>query len=350
MSLSHISTIVPQIVTAAAHSRPQFLRDLTAHFAELESLENPDAIVQLNELRMTEEGTLAIPNLGSFVFMEWALTQFAKLLGIAWDRWFDTSSASERADEINRRLSRRSQQVRLRTSRVARASNGKTGVLRAVVSPTFTPIPDSKLADMLTACLRDGDAELPISRLTMTDRTVSFLITVGRPFGTDVSDRTVGDVTGGVLVRNSGVGYASLVVSLQLTRLVCLNGMTCPVDDPLALHQAHRSFDEKRLLERLTEGLANLPGRLSSGVRRLAQARQRVISDPVAEFIQLLRVAHLPKRLLLDLQTAYAAEPEQTAFGISQAVTRASQKMPPEERFELDRAAGTYLRQTVSAN
>jgi hypothetical protein len=113
-----------------------------------------------------------------------------------------------------------------------------------------------------------------------------------------------------------------------------------PVDDPLALHQAHRSFDEKRLLERLTEGLANLPGRLSNGVRRLALARQRVISDPVAEFIQLLRVAHLPKRLLLDLQTAYAAEPEQTAFGISQAVTRASQKMPPEERFELDRREG----------
>lgn len=350
MTLSHISTIIQELVPPLAVSRPQFLRELVAHFASQESLENPDAIVQLSDLRMTEEGTLAIPNLGSFVFMEWALSQLANLLGIKWDRWFDTSSATERADEVNRRLSRRSQQVRLRTSRVARASNGKTGILRALVSPQFTPIPDSTLATMLMVCLGDVDAELPVSRLVMTDKTVSFLVSVGKPFGVDVSDRTVGDVTGGILVRNSGVGYASLVVSLQLTRLVCLNGMTAPIDDPLALRQPHRSFDESRLLGRLTEGLSNLPGRLATGVRRLAEARRQIVADPAAEFIQLLRSARQPKRLLPMLQAAYAHEPEQTMFGISQAATRASQGLCPEERFELDRAAGTYLANFSTAN
>jgi uncharacterized protein (DUF1778 family) len=58
----------------------------------------------------------------------------------------------------------------------------------------------------------------------------------------------------------------------------------------------------------------------------------------------------MPQKLLPELQAAYALEPEQTLFGISQAVTRASQNLSSEERFDLDRAAGTYLQQNISAN
>jgi hypothetical protein len=227
--------------------------------------------------------------------------------------------------------------------------NGKPGVLRAIVSPSFTPISDARLAMMLLSCLRGTDSDLRVSRLITTDRTVSYVIAIGRPFGVNVSDRVVGEVAGSVLIRNSGCGFSSLIASLHLVRLVCTNGLVCPVDDPVALRQPHRSFDEGRLIARLTEGFANLPGRLAEGAKRLALARGLVIADPITELVAILRSAHLPQRLLFQLEAAYALEPEATAFGISQAATRASQKLSPEERFELDRAAGTYLQQHLSA-
>lgn len=348
MSNLHIVETQAEVVSVVERPFPRTLRDLADYFAAREELENPDTTVLLNTLRMTNEGTLAVPGQGTFALTDWSRQQLANLLGIRWDRWFETSQPSERSEEVNLRLSRRNNAVKLRTARVAPIPNGKPGILRAIVSPSFTPIADSKLATMLMVCLGGIDHELTISRLAATDRTISYVVAVGKPFGANVSDRVVGDVAGSLVIRNSGVGFASLVVGLQLTRLICLNGMIAPVDDPIALRQAHRSFDEQRLVAKLTEGFSNLPGRLAEGARRLALARTLPISEPTTELMQLLRDAHLPQRLLPQLEFAYGLEPEATAFGISQAATRASQKFSDEERFELDRAAGSYLLHLLS--
>ncbi len=350
MTLSHISETLSRVVPQMERPSPKTLGDLAEHFASLESLENPDVALPLSELRMTEEGTLAVPSQGSFALTDWSRLQLSQLLGIRWDRWFQTARPDELADEVNRRLGRRDQTVKLRTARVALEPNGKPGVLRALVSPSFSPVPDSLLARMLSVCLSGAETELQVSQLYVTSRTTSYVVQVGRHFGRDVSDRVVGDVAGGLLVRNSGVGFASLVISLRLIRLICLNGMTAPIPDAIALRRAHRCFDEERLVTKLTEGLVNVPGRLSDGARLLAVARRHRVDDPVAELSQLLHDAHLPKRLLPALESAYREEPEATAFGVSQAATRASQKLSPEERFELDRTAGTYLQHLLSTN
>jgi len=349
MTLSHLSESLTEVVSQTT-SRPRTLPELASYFAAREELDNPDVVTPLDTLRMTEEGTLAIPGQGTFALTDWTRQQLSNLLGIRWDRWFFEASGLERADEINRRLSRRSNAMRLRTSRVAAVANGKPGVVRAIVSPSFTPIADSRFAMLLMTCLRDADADLKVSRFVATDRTVSYVVAIGKPFGANVSDRVVGDVAGTLLIRNSGVGFSSLVACLHVVRLICLNGMVCPVDDLIALRQPHRSFDEQRLLARLTEGFANLPGRLAEGAKRLAAARSIVVSDPVAELIRLLHDAHLPRRLLPQLESAYAIEPEATAFGVSQAATRASQTLTPEERFELDRVAGLYLLHLLSTH
>ena len=148
MSLSHISESVKTVISRVERPSPRTLSELVDHLRSLEALDNPDVNLPLDQLRMTEEGTLAVPGHGSFALTNWSRRQLSLLLGIRWDRWFQTASPEERADEVNRRLGRRSQSLKLRTARTATEPNGKAGVLRALVSPSFSPVPDSALANM----------------------------------------------------------------------------------------------------------------------------------------------------------------------------------------------------------
>ena len=61
---------------------------------------------------------------------------------------------------------------------------------------------------------------------------------------------------GGILVRNSGVGFASLLMTLHLTRLVCKNGMTAPLPDALLLKRRHRALG-RRLATLSASALSN---------------------------------------------------------------------------------------------
>lgn len=349
MSLSHISEALTQLVPPEPSSGYRRFHQMMTVLDERHLLQNPDEIVELKALRMTTEETIAIPNCGSYALTDWAKKQLASLLGIQWNRWFQLTTKEEQADEINRRLWRNSARMRLRTSRTALTTNGKTGVLRAIVTPAYSPISDSHLGNALKILLWPLEQEPRILRFEVTDRSVTFIMSIGKPFRPG-DDKVVGDVWGGLVVRNSDVGYASLSVTLSLVRLLCLNGMTAPIPDALLLKRTHRGITEDGLIEKLRFSVGDLPGKISRGAGILADARQRAIQDPEAEFVRLLQIAHMPQKLLPELQAAYALEPEETLFGISQAVTRASQKLSAEERFELDRAAGTYLQQNVSAN
>jgi hypothetical protein len=69
-------------------------------------------------------------------------------------------------------------------------------------------------------------------------------------------------------------------------------------------------------------------------------------------FLAILRAAHLPVKLAVQIAEAYDEEPalKGTAFGVAQALTRAAQAMTAELRFELEQAAGGYLRSLPRAN
>ena len=148
---------------------------------------------------------------------------------------------------------------------------------------------------------------------------------------------------GGVLLRNSGVGYASLIIAMHLTRLLCLNGMTAPLPDALLLRKRHRGFQEAALLEGLRMKAAELPGELGRSIERLVLSEGRPVSNVEAEITDVLRTSRLPSRLIAPIMAAYGREPIPSAFGVSQALTLAAQSLTPEERLELEQAAGEYL-------
>lgn len=336
MTLSHISEVIPTALASGAKS----LDDLIARFESQEALENPDVVMPMHRLRMTAQG-LDVPDVGTFALTDWAREQLAARVGVRWDRWFAKASAVERAGELNMRLERTSAEVRLRTSRYGTNGSGTAGTLRAFVSPGYTAIPDSRIAHLLGRVL-DNAGELGVRRVDTTDRSTTYVVGVGKPFRPGESHE-VGDVWGGLLVRNSGVGFASLSLSLHLERLLCKNGMTAPVPDAVLLRRSHRGIDENAVEEVLLAQVSMLPERLRTGAELLGEAERRPVVDRREAVLGFLQGARLPKRHADPILAAWDEEPSGTVFGLVQAVTRAAQSERPELRFEFERAAGRYL-------
>jgi hypothetical protein len=329
-----------------ASSRPSTLSELLTGFERSAALSYPDIVVPIRALRMSETGEMVVPERGSFVLSTWARKQLATRLGVVFDRWFEGIEPQLRASEINRRLLRHTGGVRVKTNAVgARADS--SGTLRALVSPGYTTIEDGAVARALLDRL--GPVDPPLVRHDVTDRTTSYVVQVG-PSLRLTGPARVGEVRGGVLVRNSDVGFASLVIWAHLTRCVCSNGMMVTEDAPI-LHRAHRRLDMAALYEKLTEGLQNLPARLQYAGRALERAGHHPISNMEGALVEVLRLARLPLRLLGILLEAYRQEPHESVFGVTQAVTLGAQhpSVGAENRHLLEQAAGEYLRRFSNA-
>lgn len=355
--MQHISEILPRTIgqlpppsvrprpaaqIPAVSARPGNLRELVGVFESEESRLNPDATVPLRTLTMTEEGTLVVPDRGTFAFTEWSRKQCASLLGMRWDRWFENANPHERADELNRRFARAEGIVKVRTRQVEDGNLATKGELMALVSPGYTPIADSRVARLLVRLLAPSEPELRLVRYDSTDQTVSYVVKIGEPFRKG-GPGEVGEVWGGLLIRNSGVGYASLMVAMHLTRLLCKNGMVAPVENPILIRRRHRGATDDKLTALLVGQLDGLRERLGNGLRVLHTARERHIDDVPSVIRDTLRRANLPMRLAPSIQEAFEVEPSFTAFGVSQAITLAAQRMSPEVRVELERAASSLL-------
>lgn len=340
----HVSQVLPAVLPVKHHT----VEDLLREFEERESLENPDAVVPMSALRLTADGTLAMPEFDvrdTFAFTPWAKAQVAAIVGVKWDRWFARKSGTEQASEVNSRLMDSDRRLRVRTTRVVPEASRAQGTATALLSESYTPLPDTAVLRILLTALREVEPELRVAYSATTDRSTTYMVGVGRPFRPG-DDHEIGDIWGGIRVRNSGVGYAAFGMFAGLLRLICKNGMTAPIDGALLLRRAHRAFDIERLAETLAKRLEGLPGRLALAGRALSESRRTLVAAPGDAFIAILRAARLPLKLATAIAEAYDAEPslKGSAFGVAQAVTRAAQTMSAEIRFELEQAAGSYIR------
>jgi hypothetical protein len=305
-------------------------------------MENEDVVIPISSLRMSFMGNIEIPGLGEFELTEWSRRQISNILGVRWDKWFQKATAKDQADEINRRFSRADEYMKLRTSKLSSGCFGANGTLRAFVGESYSAIPDSKIASIVQMSLKNLGGELLIIRSDITCMSTSFVIGVGEPYKIG-GPGEVGDVWGGILVRNSGVGFSSLKITMHLTRLICRNGMTAPIPEKELLNKRHRGIDEERIWEQLIVKFHDIPGKLNRSAVLLLEARNTQIEN-VEETIELvLERSRLPKRLIEPVMAAFSREEQKSAFGIVQALTFAAQKQTPEERLLLEDAASSYL-------
>ncbi len=226
-----VATNVANLSRVNGHRpRPLTLPMLIDRFEEQEANENEDMIVATSNLRFDPDGELlVVPTLGAFRFTDWSRHQLSTLVGIRWERWKEGASSTDLAEELNRRFMRAAFDVKVRTMRTPGSNETGDGVVRAFVSPGYSPVQDSEMAIRLQKALRSTESDLSIVRYDATDRTTSYVVKIGTEYRVG-GPGEVGDVWGCVLLRNSGVGYASLVVVAHLHRLACKNGLALPAD------------------------------------------------------------------------------------------------------------------------
>lgn len=321
---------------------PVTIRDLVEQLSEHEQQHNPDHDTEIRALRMTPSGLVQVPTIGEMALTDWSKGQFAKMLGVSWDRYYAGTSGAERADEVNRRLARASGSIRLRTTKKMADGIAADGTLRAVVSREYATVPDSTIASVLGNALQGVEHDATIIRSHTTDLTTSFVVRIGKPYRPG-GPGEVGEVWGGLYVRNSGVGYARLAVSMFLHRLACKNGMVVPLPEADLVRVRHRWITAAGIQASLTAGLVGIAEKVHRGVDVMAYSANYRIESVSTEVSVLLREAGLPLALHAEIMGAFGREPHESKFGIAQALTLAAQWQTPELRYDLEKAAGLYL-------
>lgn len=336
---------LPPIPTTTTLTVPpkRTLTQVATRFEHIESFHNPDADLRLHTLRMSEDGLVEIPGLGRHLLNEVSRAQIAKSLGFTWDKFFEGARVPEQADELNRRLARARGFVRLRTTRKTPEGTAADGVLRAVVSPSYTPISDSWICAALEDALATVEPDAEVIRYHAGDLTSGLLVRIGEPFEPK-KGTPVGSINGTLALRNSGVAFAKLTITLQLFRLSCSNGLALPIAGATIFSHRHRGLGLAEIRAALLVGLDGIRDRIYQGAAVMGSSIEVEVDDVEAEVRGLLRGAHLPAGLLPSVLGAYRREPHPTRFGVSQALTLAAQNESPETRYEMETAAGEYLR------
>ena len=166
----------------------------------------PDRTVQLSKVRMTANGTLVVPGVqGSYGLTEWARGQLSRTVGLNFGRYFSNARPTDVAEEMNRRFSRATETVKLRSVSRVSESTEATGTITALVSPDYSPVPDALVGGVLRDTLSGVNGDTKILRCTTTDLTTSYVVRVGERL---TPNAEVGAVEGCLYVRNSGVGFA----------------------------------------------------------------------------------------------------------------------------------------------
>jgi transcriptional regulator with XRE-family HTH domain len=336
------ATEVRSVPTAALSTTPlsgQTFDTVMGKVSTNAALALPDQVLPISQLRATDDGFIDVPGVGMTSLTDWSRRQLAGLLGIRWDRWFseDLVVPADRAAEINLRFSRSSDSLKIRTRRWAADEEAKgEAVLRALVSPTYTPIDDLYVFEALKSVLGSRLQELCFVRLDLTDESSQYAA-VNRE-DIDLGIEKPDHHRNGFVIANSETGSRSLTLLVWIWRLVCTNGLIAPLSS--VFRMVHRRQKDGIMQEKLARAVRLLPEYWSRTEQTLRNARQDPVDDPHAA-LEVMVTAHPQLRPISDsVYEAYDQDPEPNRFGLVQAITRAAQALRPEDRLTVEEFAG----------
>jgi hypothetical protein len=290
-------------------------------------------------LRATDSGFIDVPGVGMTALTPWSRRQLAGILGVRWDRWFreEIVAPADRAAEINLRFGRSSDSLKVRTRRYAAHEKAKgEALLRAFVSPTYAPIDDLYVFETLKTVLGGLVEELRFVRLNVTDESSQYAAVSRKEV--DLGIAKPDHHRNGFLIANSDAGSRSLTLFVWIWRLVCTNGLVA--SESSVFRMVHRRQKDGVMHSKLARAIRLLPEYWSRTEAILRSARRDPIANP-QEALEVIVTAHPQLRPISStVFEAYEQDPEPNRFGLVQAITRAAQKLRPEDRLTVEEFAG----------
>lgn len=302
----------------------------------------PDRVVHVADLKMTPEGSIELPGGHRYRLNDHARRQLSSLLGLRWQKWFESTSGEERAEEVNRRFSRTPGEKKIRAWR---APDGEAdGIARAVLAPTFTPIDDARVIERMHTMMKGLLDEYRFTSVRFTETTTHYTAVHMEPFDID-GDR----LHPGFHLRNSEVGASALSLDDHWLRLVCSNGLMVRVGGKRSLYRTHRAIEDDQLAAALVIAIGRLPERWATSFEWMRAAKHTPVPHPDDAVEAILGdSAEVPKALLEEAQRVVLREGDLTRFGVVQAITLVAHEKnkDPDVRFAMERLAGDYLAAT----
>jgi hypothetical protein len=326
------------------------------------SRDDPEDSVALNKFIFTEAGSVQIPGFGLLRMTQWVKRQLGTEIGVRWDKFF----GEQDPDKINRAIKehfKTRSEIPVRRI-VARSHINKEtatdGLLRGLVSPTYSEIRDAHFLDRVHKTAGHEAKNMGFSKVDLRDNGSHLCLIYKQPIsltGSSLPPNTFRGVVGsgherprkdigfyGLRLRNSEVGNYSFTADAYIMRLVCTNGLMYLIDGERVMKRRHVGVTNDKLDEIIEEMFAAMPRLKTQIIARNRELRAKKLSDPEETIRSFLLRHQQPKVVQEAAIKAYSEEPEPTAFGVLQSLTRlgAALREAPDRQHDIELLAGQY--------
>lgn len=370
-------SISPQDLLARRKTLTKF-DDLHKQVVKLSELNYPDTVIPLKNIRVVpiKEGKgvkLDVPQVGVLKLNDWSKKQLGALLGINWDKWFDTSfiRPQEIEDELALRFTRMGHEAKLRARRFDKKDPQRKeaeGFLRAVLSPSYCPIDDlylfERIAQKFRSNLKDMSFIDHLGPSFWNDR-ASYFTAMGPKIDLGPIDRMHPDphtrhiydmaekegllpekdwLYQGFHMRNSEVGFTAVTIDSTVFRLVCLNGAVVSINEGRLLYRMHKQIEPDDLDALLSKTFDKMPEAWRENKKHLHMLLDTVLGHPEDEIKRFLSSSNASKAFIAAAIAAFETEALLNGYGVMQAIAKAAQSEEDmDKRREYESLAGRYL-------
>lgn len=216
----------------------------------------------------------------------------------------------------------------------------KSETLRAVLSASYSRIDNSQLLTHVEPVLK---APFQIGKFDLTDESLHLRI-IDPHLRREVLPGD--DLTVGVHISNSEVGRRSVTIDALVYRLVCTNGLIRLVKGKSLLRQRHLHVQTLRLEAAVHEAMSEALATAAAFLEIVKAATRARVKDVDETLKHLADQWNFSRPFVTQVKISLIGEtPDQqdTMYGLVNALTHAAQRLPADERYDIEVLGGRLL-------
>jgi len=317
----------------------------------LMSERNEDVMVKGSDFQFLPNGTVKLPDLGIFSFTDWSFSQLCTKLKVPTDfakRSPKGEGAASRKCILDhwkeRTMDDKTWLFRVKLNKDKDEESGSVGRVRAVLSDKYSIYDNLDFVNLLSPIIKRE--KMVIQMGNVTDQSFHMRALYEETVNVKpAKDAKVGDVHSvGVHFANSEVGSRNISGDFCVFRLVCTNGMIGSPEHEHLFYKRHINLEKHEMHNVVIAGMEQSQMVKMGAIDQLEEsAKKKIVSVPEELRRYLTGQPKMSNEILDKCVKAYETEPFQSKYGVIQAMTRAAQGLPIEQRVSLEELAGRYL-------